>query len=440
MNILKKIKYAVKRWRIEIEDWFRYNHAIRFILANVKKNTIRRKPDSPQEIARVINKLCEAARLAVTQKQQLEIESEIAGLIKKLDGRNIDWREFEPSAEKRLLEGATVLKPYISEREKGVVYLSFEYQWTRLLQNCDIKEFARQYILVVAPVWANPYGLVNYLLPAIWNDKIFSHLSDPNDARILPRISQNYIVVPLLCSSWVNPDWFKPVPFSQKDIDLVMLANFGKYKRHFALFKALRDMPRSLQIVLIGQRHQQRTKEVLMDEARAYGVEDRFELWENPTDEQMFNALARAKTSLILSRREGSCIAVVESIFSNTPAALLKNAEVGSRIFINDKTGIFLEPQNIGEQLTRFIQEAHKFSPRQWAMDNKIHCFESSAILNKIIKNHCLSLGLDWTQDIATLHWRPTPQPVYESDKAKLQEARRQIKDKFGIILGKDHL
>jgi len=236
----------LKRVKIELEDKIRYSRFFRSCLCWLKKSLVNINVWEPQEIARAIDKLCEAARLATSAKQQIQIENDIKVLINRLNKRKIDWREFEPTAENRLIESATVLKPYISEREKGVIYFSFEYQWTRILQNCDVNEFRKYYHLVLAPVWAVPYSLVNFLFPVYWDDIIFSHLSDPNDAVILPRISPNYITVPLLCSSWVNPEWFKPVPFEKKDIDLVMLANFGKYKRHFVLFKALREMPESL--------------------------------------------------------------------------------------------------------------------------------------------------------------------------------------------------
>jgi glycosyltransferase involved in cell wall biosynthesis len=84
-----------------------------------------------------------------------------------------------------------------------------------------------------------------------------------------------------------------------------MLANFGKYKRHFALFKALRDMPRSVKVVCIGQHNDKRTREVLLAEAAAYGVADRFELKENAPDAVVFDCMARAKVNLIMSKREG---------------------------------------------------------------------------------------------------------------------------------------
>jgi glycosyltransferase involved in cell wall biosynthesis len=294
--------------------------------------------------------------------------------------------------------------------------------------------------VVLAPVWVSPYGLVNYLLPAQWPGPVFSHLSDPNDAAILPRMAPNYVVVPLLCSSWVNPDWYEPVPFEKKDIDIFMLANFGKYKRHFLLFKALRRLPRSTRVLLIGQHNAGRTRETLMAEARAYGVEGRFELEENATDSEVFSAFARAKTSLILSRREGSCIAVVESIMANTPVGLLANAEVGSRIFINEQTGRFLQEKNLAEQLADFIANAGKYSPRQWALANNIHCRGSSAILNEIIKRTVLAGGGQWTQDIAPFQWRPAPVPIKAEDKARLQAERREIYERFGIQIGREPL
>ncbi|MGC8828866.1 MAG: glycosyltransferase [Verrucomicrobiia bacterium] len=427
--------------KIELEDKIRYNRRARSVLSFINAALVNTNVWSPQEIARTIEKLCKAARLAVGIEQQTAIENEIKVLIKRLNKKNIDWREFEPTAEKRLIESAAVLKPYLGEKEKGVVYLSFEYQWTRLLQNCDIKEFASQYRLVLAPVWAAPYSLVNFLLPELWEDEVvFTHLSDPNDAAILPRISSKYVIVPLLCSNWVNPNWFKPLPFEKKDIDLVMLANFGKYKRHFVLFKALREMPQNLRIVLIGQRNGNRTRDVLLNEAKLYGVENRFELMESPADTAVFDALARSKVSVILSMREGSCVAVTESLFADTPVALFKDAEVGSRIFINNKTGVFLEHNNVGTQLTEFINSADRYTPRQWAMENKIHCFESSSILNRVIRDYCKKIGEEWSLDIAAFHWRPFPAPIFEDDRKRLQQERRRIKEKFGIVIGKEPL
>ncbi len=64
-----------------------------------------------------------------------------------------------------------------------------------------------------------------------------------------------------------------------------------------------------------------------------------------PHAEVVARWLCRARASVILSRREGSCVVVAESLFADTPAALLENAEVGSRAFINASTGRLLRDQ-----------------------------------------------------------------------------------------------
>ena len=423
--------------KIEAEDWLRYSPLVRGLLARWHLAVGKRLPlGTPREIVRAIDRLCAAARLAAVTPQVLPIEKEIHRRVAQLGGAKFDWTEFEPSADKKQLEKAVVLKPWISEREKGLVYISFEYQWIRLLHNCDLEAFARRYDLVVAPVWACPYSPVNFILPAIYPGRVFCHLSDPHDREILPRLSEKYVVVPLLCSSWVNPDLYQPAPFAQKDNDILMLANFGKYKRHHRLFAALREMPREVRVRLIGQHNGARTGATLKQEARAWGVADQFVLTQNAPEDEVFQALARSKISLILSQREGSCVAVVESLFANTPVGLYAGAEVGSRQFINAKTGRFLQHHNLAAQLLDFLAHAHEYQPRQWALDNQISCYGSSAVLNQAVKETALAAGQEWSQDLAPFHWRPDPQLIHEADRRRMRPSYDEIKQRFGIELG----
>ncbi len=424
-------------FRIELEDRLRYSRAVRWALCQFLLVRQRRPdPTNPQSLARLISRLSEAARLATHEAQLLEIEGEIGRLVGMLCGRRINWAEFEPSAATKRLDYGVALKPFISPREKGAVYMAFEYQWPRLLANCDPREFTKRYTLILSPVWATPHALVNYVLPSVCDPPVISHLSDPNDAAVIPRQSPNYVTVPLLCSSWVNPAFYKPVPFAKKDFDIVMLANFGKYKRHFALFKALRDLPRSLKVVLLGQHNGNRTRQVLLAEAAAYGVADRFDLREGVPDAELFDTLARAKISLILSLREGSCVAIVESMFADTPVGMFADAEVGSRQFINSQTGRFLQHKDLAGQLLDFLANAHTYTPRKWVEENKVDCHGSSATLNAAVKKAMLATGQEWTVDLAPMHWRPNPQLLNAADRDRLQATNDDIRQRFGIELG----
>jgi len=424
-------------WKIELEDRLRFNPAVRNALCRWK--LLRERPpaaDDHQGLARSIHRLCAAARLAPDEALMRQVESEILARVRRLDAAQVNWPEFEPDIDRRQIEKAAVLKPFVSEREKGVLFVSFEYQWARLMRLPRLAQLARRYTLVVSPTWCPPHSLVNFVFPAVWPGPVFCLISNRKDLEIFPRFSPGYVMVPLLASAWVNPGLYQPRPFAKKDVDIFMLANFGKYKRHHALFRALRDMPAHTRVLLIGQHNGPRSAAVLRAEARAYGVEGRFELVENAPNADVLAAFSRAKTSLILSRREGSCVAVVESLFANTPVGLLADAEIGSAMFINEQTGRFLRHENLGRQLTEFVAEAGKYTPRRWAEENRIDCLGSTATLNDRLKEHSLSHGQSWTQDIAAHHWRPDPQLLQDADRLRVQPACAELKSEFGLELG----
>jgi len=64
----------------------------------------------------------------------------------------------------------------------------------------------------------------------------------------------------------------------------------------------------------------------------------------------------------VLSRREGSCVVVAESMFADTPVALLDNAVIGSRAFINDQTGRFSRRTPTRKRSPRFRPHRRRLS------------------------------------------------------------------------------
>src|SRR5205823_10775108 len=95
--------------------------------------------------------------------------------------------------------------------------------------------------------------------------------------------------------------------------------------------------------------------------------QDRFELLLRPSRPEILSALVRSRASLIFSRQEGSCIAVTESLFADTPVGLFHNARIGSRAFINGQTGMLLDRPRLSDQLRQFVEKAHSYRPREWA-------------------------------------------------------------------------
>jgi glycosyltransferase involved in cell wall biosynthesis len=392
------------------------------------------RPRHPQALARSLRGLCAAARLTTRPDTARCALERIRARLPDLDVGRVDWSEFVPNANQSRQWLSEMLKPRVSAREKGVLFIPFENEWLRLLAHCDLAELARCYTLVLAPS-SSPHNLSNYVFPAAWPGTVFTLISNRRDLEVLPRIAPNYAVVPLFASSWVDPGRFRPLPRDRRDIDLVMVANFGKVKRHHALLAALRRLPRRLRVQLIGQDQDGRTAETMRALARAYGVEDRLELRSNAAYQEVADALCRSRASVILSRREGSCVVVAESLFADTPVALLAGAEIGSSAFLNPQTGRFLPDRDLARELLDFVEQAGSYSPRRWAEEN-ISCFHSSRTLNEVLRKHAGAAGEEWTQDIAPLCWCPFPRLVSPEDRQRLRPARQQLEARFGIAIG----
>jgi glycosyltransferase involved in cell wall biosynthesis len=248
-------------------------------------------------------------------------------------------------------------------------------------------------------------------------------------------VASNFVIVPLYASSWSLPSLFEPRPFAERDLDFVMVANFAKFKRHHALFAALRHMDPRLRILLVGQEQDGRTAATIQREAAWYGVADRFTVQEDLNYAQVTAALCRARASAVLSRQEGSCLAVAESMFANTPVGVLASAELGSREFINAQTGVFLKDETLAEQLTDLIARAESFSPRQWA-EAHISCYESTRTLNALLREHALAEGREWTLDLALHCRRPEPSLLEKADIERIRPDRSEFRQRFGLTIG----
>ena len=68
-----------------------------------------------------------------------------------------------------------------------------------------------------------------------------------------------------------------------------------------------------------------------------------------------------ARTSIILSKREGSCVATAECLFANTPMGLLRDAHVGSKAYINERTGVLFSERTLARDLSAFLEASGDF-------------------------------------------------------------------------------
>ena len=380
---------------------------------------------------------CAAARSAPDQARMRAVERWIRRRLDRLPA-DILWKWQPPLAQRVEVRKSAILK-CASPGEKGVVFVSFETQWEKLLALGPerLAAFASDYDLVVAPTWSPPHSPANLVFPRLFPGPLPCTISNLADLEIFPRLHPSYQPLRLFASSWVNPEIYQPRPRSERDIDLVMVANFGRYKRHHALFSALARIPKHARpnVVLVGQPHGNRTAEVLLHEMEDHGVRDCITLRSRISDAEVVDTLCRSKAAIITSMREGSCVAVVEAMMADTPLALLKGAQIGSSAFLNEHTGCWLDGARLHEELPGFIARSDRFSPRAWLLENGIHCRASTQTLNEHLRTTAIAAGKPWTRDIFTHHWRPDPVVLSEADAQAAARERAEIALRLGLVL-----
>ncbi len=165
----------------------------------------------------------------------------------------IGWKRFEHDLASKTLNRSVILKSPAADGEKGVLYVSFEHNWLRLIEHYDLPRLLQEYFLVCASSSSPPDFPTHWALAHIGPDPVFVQISNLSDMEIHQRFRHNIRPLPIMASDWINPGFYQPRPHHQREIDILMVAGWSRLKRHWLLFRALRKMRRDLRVVLIGQ-------------------------------------------------------------------------------------------------------------------------------------------------------------------------------------------
>ena len=334
------------------------------------------------------------------------------------------------------LTTSLVLKEPGPGGEKGVLYCSFEYNWMRLLGHYDARKVLAEYFLVGASSWSptDYVALANFA--GLSRDPLFIGISNRSDVESYRLLAPVIEPVPLLASDWTHPGYYNPRPHAERDVDVLMVANFLPFKRHWLLFEALRRMRRDLRVVLIGIAAPGRTADVLRAEARAFGVPHDLEILSGVPNTVVGSYQERSKVQLIFSRREGSCVATAEALFAGCPVGMMQDAHVGSKAYINPRTGELFRRAGLARALGAFVERSAEFEPRAWA-DENITCWRSSDALNAQLRDYSRRAGLPWTRDIVPFCWRHVPAYATDEGERAMAPAVERLRRDPGVILKK---
>jgi glycosyltransferase involved in cell wall biosynthesis len=305
---------------------------------------------------------------------------------------------------KALFDSATIarsilLKRAVSNTERGVLLVSFEPELATLAGLASLAELERRYAIVFLPTWQPFYSEALFAFAARARRPYWIMPSATPDQHLCGDLGPLCRPLPFQASSWVSQAQYESIT-APKTIDLLMVANFSPYKRHWRLFEALQNLPPSLTVVLAGRPFSGRTAASLAADADAFGVRDRIQIREDPSDQELAALLASARVFCALSHKEGSYIAVAEALMADTAVAMFANAIVGSKEYISPATGWLLEPERpLAPQLLQCLDRAGQLHPRRWAKAN-ISAEINVARFNEVMWRDALQLGETWTVDL----------------------------------------
>jgi glycosyltransferase involved in cell wall biosynthesis len=308
--------------------------------------------------------------------------------------------------------------------ERGLLLTSFESELSKLARLHRLPQLVASYDVAFLPTWQPFYSIPLYQYVARSGRRLLLMPSSGADYELCRARHDDLIALPFQASSWVNPDLYRPPP--PKDIDIIMVANFSAYKRHWHLFRAVRDLPSGWRVVLVGVPIGDRTRAA------------RFEIHEAPPNDVLASLLARARVCVALSAKEGSYIAIAEALFSGTPVGVYRDAVIGSKDYINDQTGMLFDSGlPLAPQIERFVARADSYAPQEWATTN-ISSKVNGRRLNDLLRSNAVKGGEPWSCDVAAFYCRHFDF-YYEApaDERKFAPVYDRLRGEFGVAVAR---
>ena len=330
---------------------------------------------------------------------------------------------------------SAVIKPYVSEREPGMLVVSFESELGKLALARSLGEFEKHYRVLFLPSWQPFYSKELSVFDSRVTKPYFILPSSLMDGALVESYSTKSEFLPFHAASWVNADCYQE-PKADRDIDLIMLANFSRRKRHWRLFELMKELPQSVRCVVAGVSMGRRTRESVLAEAKLFGVGGRVSVIEGASDAELRELLRRSKLFCAMSIKEGSYIGVVEGLMAGVPIAMVRGARVGSRAYVNRETGFFIDDNRNGaKQLAAALERAGELAPQDWAkreISAQVNCKK----LGDALRAWSMRNALQWSEDILPFYCERFQFKCFnENDSGKRQAEEDYIAGRFGVRL-----
>lgn len=294
----------------------------------------------------------------------------------------------------------TVLKKPKGE-EKGALIINYSYYFPLFLRFFDVEKVAESFNIILEPSWAG-FCEENILAYTLVNAPIFLQVYEKRDKYFIEQLNSNLIPLEVGPSWFINHNNFIPPTSGERDIDILMVAAWAKFKRHGAFFKAISTLVKSspnLQITLVGYPVDM-AKEQIIELAALNGIEKNVTIFEWITPQEVSELQKRAKVNVLWSKFEGNNRAIIEGMFCGTPVIMRKGHNYGEQYdFINSFTGYFADERNLKDVYQKIISRKDEMDPNLYVMQNR-NCIVGTEIMSNVIKDYEITHHRPWSSNL----------------------------------------
>ena len=289
-----------------------------------------------------------------------------------------------------------MLKPWISDKEKGVLLIKYTEIMNALPFLFDIDKLQERYDLVLEPSWESPYQMYCAFIPT--KSGVFVQSLSIREQNL--HKEHGFQPVPVCAGDWVNVRNFYPDDSIAKKYDFCVIANFIPAKRYPYLFAALSKYWKGdLKFAILASSHIGENGEWMKSLLAQYNLTGKADLYIEVPPAEVNKILNQSYCHVLASIREGANKANFESMSAGTPVVVHRD-HVG---FPNWK---FKPPlvQNYtdGASLVTAIGNCKNVGRQQVSVEahNLIGSKRATFILNDEIKRVTTAAGDVWTRDL----------------------------------------